>query len=318
MADQWNVPFTETVAYLQGYKTADGKADITAWQSANNGTKMFQFRQNSCNVEGIKAYIRAQGDNRAALEEVVDRVAGGMESIARGNIENVCAAIQFHQLNTLGYTLDPKARDEDGTPIPLAFQWEKEGDLRYHFQNYVDPDQAGPWGVAQFGTDPETGEYLSNAANYFGDAGDAITQREVDKLQWLNGELQPKTSFVVTVFVTRSFLPREKNKSIRSSTPSPYGERPTIVHESGDSIFEDKAPGGEQERSEQCSKELTSNVSSWSRTKSYVYLLVQLCINLDIVGRGGSVSDGAVSAFGAPAPGTYLRSIGGCVSCQLG
>ena len=45
------------------------------------------------------------------------------------------------------------------------------------------------WGVAQFGTDPETGEYVSNSANYFGNAGDFIAQREVDRLQWLNGDL---------------------------------------------------------------------------------------------------------------------------------
>ena len=307
MADQWNVPFTETVAYLQGYKTADGKADITAWQSANNGTKMFQFRQNSCNVEGIKAYIRAQGDNRAALEEVVDRVAGGMESIARGNIENVCAAIQFHQLNTLGYTLDPKARDEDGTPIPLAFQWEKEGDLRYHFQNYVDPDQAGPWGVAQFGTDPETGEYLSNAANYFGDAGDAITQREVDKLQWLNGELSTEDilrgdSVRNTVVSKRG----EKNKSIRSAVRQALMESDRqIVEESGDSIFEDKAPGGEQERF-RAMFEGTDIERELLVTDEILRAFAgpTLYQPADIVGRGGSVSDGAVSAFGAPAPGT--------------
>ena len=74
--------------------------------------------------------------------------------------------------------MDSKIAERTGAQ--LAFQWQRKGDLRYNFQNYINQLQFfGPWGVAQFGQDPETGEFIgSNLANYFGDAGDAISGRD--------------------------------------------------------------------------------------------------------------------------------------------
>ncbi|NJK88068.1 MAG: hypothetical protein HC923_00875 [Myxococcales bacterium] len=94
--------------------------------------------------------------------------------------------MQFEELQR-GGTLDPFVAERTGRK--LAFTWQRKGDLRYNINNYINQVQGGPWGIAQFGQDPETGEFVSNTANYFADAGDLISQRSVDYLQWRNGDL---------------------------------------------------------------------------------------------------------------------------------
>lgn len=178
VASFWNQPLLETVAHLQKKLKADGSPDLDAVR-AEVGGDMFVFKQNDCNIASVKAYAQAK-----KLTSAVETAIGGtIDTLARGNIERACAAMQFAELQA-GKTLDPK----DGRP--MAFTWQRKGDLRYNFQNYVDPvDTNEPWGVAQFGQDPETGEFFSNTANYFGASGDLVSQAEVDVIQWMNGDL---------------------------------------------------------------------------------------------------------------------------------
>jgi hypothetical protein len=193
-ADFWNKPFMDTLAYLQAkvsvtcpgessprsFIGSDGKPDYKAIQCKyGDGFKMFSFKQNDCNVANLKAYAMQN-----KMVDVVEKtINGSIDRLARGNVEQACAAVQAAELAN-GKTLDPN----DGRP--MAFTWQRKGDLRYNFQNYVDPlNPYGPWGVAQFAQDPETGEFLSNTANYFGIAGDSVSQAETDMIQWLNGDL---------------------------------------------------------------------------------------------------------------------------------
>jgi hypothetical protein len=193
-AEFWNKPFMDTLAYLQPNSSGscsgdanghpfigqDGKPDYKAIQCKFGANfKMFSFKQNDCNIANLTAYAKKNN-----LSEVVEKaINGSIDRLARGNVEQACAAVQAAEL-AAGKTLDPS----DGRP--MAFTWERKGDLRYSFQNYVDPlNTYGPWGVAQFAQDPETGEFLSNTANYFGIAGDSVAQGETDMIQWLNGDL---------------------------------------------------------------------------------------------------------------------------------
>ncbi|MCC7380833.1 MAG: zinc-dependent metalloprotease [Deltaproteobacteria bacterium] len=232
MADYWTPGFDETVAYLQGMKTADGRGDIAALKAKYGPSfQMFQYKQNDCNPENIRQYAQAND-----LVDVVERVAGSLAGVLRGNQEQVCAAMQFEELKR-GKTLDAKKAEKDS--LQMAFTWQREGDIRYNFSNYVDPDQDGPWGVAQFGTDPETGEYIASAANYFADAGDFISQREVDRIQWLNGDLSEEE--LLRGDITRNTVVSrrsERNNGIRSDVKGLLMRHDqAVVDQAGDSLF---------------------------------------------------------------------------------
>lgn len=209
MGELWNKPFTETVALLQGMNK-DGKADLDAFKAKYGADfKMFAVKPNDCNIDNVQKYAKAN-----QLEDIVAGVAGSVGEVARGNLEKVCAAMQAEEIKR-GKTIDPSKVTEQ---VKMAFTWQREGDLRYSSSNYVQADNAGPWGVAQFSTDPETGEYIQCAANYFANAGDLISQRETDRLQWLNGEIDDMTilkgDFTRNMVISRR---NEANKGIRSN-----------------------------------------------------------------------------------------------------
>ncbi|MGF1511377.1 MAG: hypothetical protein ACFB9M_17945 [Myxococcota bacterium] len=203
----WSEPFDQAVAFRMGFRAPSGNhADVAGFRSAmvqrfggsTQDWQMFQIRRNDCNAENVLQYAEAN-----ELMDVVDRVVGGPESIQVGNIENLCAAIQYQELQN-GKTLDPFIARRDGRE--LAFTWQRHGDLRFNYSNYVHQLSNGPWGVAQFGQDPETGEFVANTANYFGDAGDRIATAGVDTIQWLNGDVS--TEDIVTGNTTRTFSQR--------------------------------------------------------------------------------------------------------------
>ncbi len=232
MAKAFDAPFSEVIAFRKGYFTADGRPDIEKVHQEVGGD-MYQFRQNDCNVANIVRYAQEQG-----YGEVLERIAGGPDRVAIGNVEQVCSAVQFAELQD-GKTLDPAiaAKGEVG----LAFQWQRKGDLRYNHQNYIHQLQFfGPWGVAQFGQDPETGEFVGgNTANYFSDAGDIISGREVDVIQWLNGDLDSET--LLRGEATRTDVISRRsvgNNRIRQSVKRMLAaHEDSVIADSGDSLF---------------------------------------------------------------------------------
>jgi hypothetical protein len=238
MAAFWNKPYMETVAFLQGKLTADGQADVARLRN-ELGQDMYQFRVNDCNLDNVRRYASENGH-----EALVERLVGGADNIARGNLEKVCAAIQYADLQQ-GKTLDPK----DGRP--MAFTWQRTGDLRNNFVNYVDPlNTYGPWGVAQFAQDPETGEFFSNAANYFAVAGDSVSQSEVDVVQWLNGDLSEEELFRGD-FTRNEVVSRRqsKNNNVRSVVRQMLAaHEQQMIEESGDALFTEEAPGADDAR----------------------------------------------------------------------
>lgn len=237
MAADWTVPFDETVAFLQNKTVDQVRQDLSA-----QGGQMFQMRENSCNPAGIVEYAADNG-----LMDVVDRIAGNRDRVTRGNVEQVCAAVQFAELEA-GKTLDPKVAESTGAE--LAFTWQRKGDLRYNINNYVNQLMNGPWGVAQFGQDPETGEFVANQANYFSDAGDLISQRSVDQLQWYNGDLSEAELFRGD-FTRDGVISRRgvKNASIRSAVRDMWmAYESEIIDSAGDSLAPETVVGAEDQR----------------------------------------------------------------------
>ncbi|CAN0597558.1 unnamed protein product, partial [Laminaria digitata] len=110
--------------------------------------------------------------------------------------------------------------------------------------------QGGPWGVAQFGQDPETGEFVGNIANYFGDAGDRISQSEVDMVQWLNGDLDEETLFRGDVSRREVGSRRTvRNNSIRQAVKQALmAHEGEVIEQTGDNLATPTTPDAEDER----------------------------------------------------------------------
>ena len=163
--DQWDIAFRQTVASLRGLEY-DPKDIEDLYQKVPN--RIFELRVNDCNPDNIKAYANAHD-----LVDVVERVAGDVDSINIGNIQRVCAALEFN------------SQDLD-TP----FTWQRHGDLRYAMINWVDtPQVAGPLGYGPLSADPETGEIVSATANIYGASLRTWTKRYADIIALMNGTL---------------------------------------------------------------------------------------------------------------------------------
>ena len=250
MTDSWAVPFEDVVAFHQNKLTADGQPDREAVQAdltaRGLGTRMVQFRQNACNPKGLREYVESTDGGKYLA--VINRLVASVENITRFNVENLCAAVQYAELQD-GKTIDPAVAQRTGAP--MAFTWQRLFDLRYNFQNYLDQTQPnGPWGVAQFATDPETGEYISNVANYFAAAGDSIAQSGVDTLQWLNGDLDESTFFRGDV--TRAAVasrPVSAKISTNAEVKGALMAREASLLQGGRaSLFAPSEPGAERDR----------------------------------------------------------------------
>ncbi len=252
MAESWSIPFDETVAMLKYHEDAlQSGTGVRRSQLLSSvervrsevGGGMFQFAVNDCNPAGITAYAEANG-----LSDVVARVVADTGRVAKGNVEQVCAAVQFAELQQ-GKTLDPKIAERDG--VELAFTWQRLGDLRYNFLNYIDENIQGPLGIAQFAQDPETGEFIGgNIANYFGNAGDQIAQREVDVLQWLNGDLDEEELFRGDI-TRREIVSRRtmQNNGIRSQVRGLLmSHEDRLIAQNGGPLFDDAPIGGQERR----------------------------------------------------------------------
>lgn len=258
MADSWAKPFEQTIAFKKDYRDSAGGLDTTRVQREleGEGGRMFQFRVNNCSPANS---VDQDGNGTMDVPFVVDyaqkndhmdvinRVAGSVDRLHMGNIEQVCAAIQYKELQD-GAVMDKKlaARDE----LKVAFQWQRKGDLRYNMQNYIQQVQGGPWGVAQFGQDPETGEFVGNIANYFADAGDRISQSEVDIVQWLNGDLDDETLFRGDISRREVGSRRTvKNNSIRKAVKQALMDHEgEIIEQLGDELAQPVTPNSEDER----------------------------------------------------------------------
>ena len=252
IAESWAKPLDETVAMLKYHEAAlQSGQGVTVAELAGSvetvrsevGGGMFQFEQNACNPAGITAYAQANG-----LSDVVDRVVGQTGRVTRGNLAQVCAAVQFAELE-MGKTLDPKVAARDG--VEMAFTWQRFGDIRYNFMNYIEEAVQGPLGVAQFAQDPETGEFIGgNIANYFGDAGDAAAQREVDILQWLNGDLNDEELFRgditrATTVSRRTVQQNQIRSRVRRMLMDHEGQ---LLERHGNQLFDELAAGTEDDR----------------------------------------------------------------------
>jgi len=170
-ADDWSEAFLSTIAALQN-KTVEQVQN----EYAKNGRlfRGYEVRENSCNPANIRAYVEASKDQ---FDLAMDLATHGFstDNLGPGNIENVCAALEFHS--------------QKRNVLP-HFDWERFGDLRYSFINWIDtPEPAGPLGYGPSSADPLTGEIISGNANIYGASLDTYANFGADIVQLINGEL---------------------------------------------------------------------------------------------------------------------------------
>lgn len=66
----------------------------------------------------------------------------------------------------------------------------RHGDLRYHVINVIDaPQEPSPWGIYASSVDPLTGEVIATNCNVWSHATDLYSQRLVDQMRLIKGEL---------------------------------------------------------------------------------------------------------------------------------
>ncbi len=184
-AEEWNRTFRRTVKLAMGID-ADELDQMLMDEYGH--TAMFRIVENSCHPGPLVDWFERYGDFRSAdlrsPTEIFDDYVGvtspgtGMEralwDISHEARENLCAELEYA---TEGRDLSRH-----------RFTWERFGDLRYSFFNWV--EESVPWaGYGPSSADPMTGEIIRGNANF---AGAYIRQQAryaADLVQYFNGEL---------------------------------------------------------------------------------------------------------------------------------
>ncbi|MFH1807784.1 MAG: hypothetical protein ABIJ09_03510 [Pseudomonadota bacterium] len=176
MGDWWNEPFRETVAMLRvmsrnGTETAT-RAEIDA-ELASGGVpeKMFEVRDNSCNIDNLKRYVADHPDLEDALQDHI----GGIAMLDKQNLPRACTVVESLT----------EGQDD-------AFTWQRHGDLRYNMVIWVPKHMEAGWlGLGPMFMDPITGETVSSTAHIAGALLDTAVTRVLDYVDALNGQIDP-------------------------------------------------------------------------------------------------------------------------------
>ncbi len=194
IARDWDRGFIETYVGLRqtkdsGYTEARLRLDLGI--SANDYA-IFELRDNDCSIDTV--------NNFAARNNLVGALADyNINTVARGNLKRACAILESLS---------------DG-----EFQWQRLGDLRYSFFNWVDtPQVAGPLGYGPSSADPVTGEIISATANLFGAGVDAYAAYAADVIQLQNGDIE--VDEVTTGETIREHMANSSQNITRSIDPS--------------------------------------------------------------------------------------------------
>ncbi|MEM6533270.1 MAG: zinc-dependent metalloprotease [Myxococcota bacterium] len=155
IVSEWDEAFRNTVAQIRTL----GGVNVTA----NDVETIFEWRRNSCNIAGVNAYASSNG--------LVDELSRfGITDVNAANLERACSVLEFYS---------------DGD-----FTWEKDGDLRHSYLNWVaKPQLSGPLGYGPTASDPLTGEIIAGYSNVYGGAIDTYAAFATDIAQLLEGSL---------------------------------------------------------------------------------------------------------------------------------
>ncbi|GAB4303301.1 MAG: hypothetical protein Kow0090_18870 [Myxococcota bacterium] len=182
LAEEWNKAFQETTTFLSG---------------RNRPEAVFVYKENSCSVENVNAYLKKHPEYKPEVEKYV-------KAIKAETITNACAVLEYVSLAGS----DP-------------FTWQQLGDLRFSFINWVDtPQLAGPLGYGPSSADPLTGEIINGVANIYGASVETYAAYATDVVRAINGDLSMPdiaTGENVWRYINKN---REQSLKLLSATPS--------------------------------------------------------------------------------------------------
>jgi hypothetical protein len=185
IANQWDLAFLESVAIAQSTEAAPVSIEDVRAQLAelyNGDDRMFKIVQNSCMPQPLADWKAEFGGS--AAEDIFAKfsLSGAGEELV-----NALWAMPTESRVQLCAELEVATLDRDNAEA--RFTWERVGDLRYSFFNWVD-EFNGYWsGYGPSAADPLTGQIISGNANMAGTPFRSYANRAVDIIKYINGEL---------------------------------------------------------------------------------------------------------------------------------
>jgi hypothetical protein len=183
---QWNNAFLETVQIAKGYGSVDEvKSDLAEMYDGDE--RMFKIMQNSCMPKRLNAWRDNHGgssdNDRKDIQTIFDDHMGGVD----GDMVDALWAMPKESRVNLCAELEWATETRDSAEA--RFSWERVGDLRYSFFNWID-EFNGYWsGYGPSAADPLTGEIVSGNANFSGTPLRSYASGGTDIIQYINHEL---------------------------------------------------------------------------------------------------------------------------------
>ncbi|RAL22773.1 hypothetical protein DL240_07695 [Lujinxingia litoralis] len=184
-AEEWNKAFRHAVKVAQGI---DDEALDAVLMDEYGHTQMYRIVENSCHpgplVEWKNTYGAGKAADRTSPTQLFREFVGnpGSDEALEAALWELPNASRVQLCAELEYATE--VRDD----VDARFSWERVGDLRYSFFNWVETDV--PWaGYGPSAADPITGQIISGNANFAGGYIRRSALYAADLMQYFNGEL---------------------------------------------------------------------------------------------------------------------------------
>jgi hypothetical protein len=220
VAAQWNGAFLNAAALAKGVSVDAIKSELVAEYGEGND-KMYEIRWNSCSAPMLQDWFdagngAAQGEDRDDVGALLaDFQAKWGGATVEDSVWNAPHDARTQFCAKLEWASETRA---DG-----GFSWQRIGDLRYSFFNWVDEEV--PWlGYGPSAADPLTGQIISGNANFAGAAIRTYGPYAADIVQYMNGEL-PQEDLIHGAQVSEYLQNKQKNAHVQHQSLSAEGKR---------------------------------------------------------------------------------------------
>ncbi len=233
VAEDWNKTFRGSVKLAMGINDAKLDEILEAEYGHKN---MYQIVENSCHPGQLAQWKTAHGAamdaDRSNVGEIFTSYVGASEGDAfQKALWNLSNATRTELCAELEYATELRGKDAE------RFTWERVGDLRYSFFNWVESDV--PWaGYGPSAADPLSGELISGNANFAGSYIRRSATYAADLIQYFNGDLD-RDDIRYGKQIRKDLVERAAGR--RASTLSVEGKQ-ELARRSGVNLSSDKAP----------------------------------------------------------------------------